>query len=189
MGSILGGMCGSLGVRLNYLNQHQIPLFEVNSVTKQGPGREGVSWWLTWKDPHGWQAPVPFLLRVRRVQSNGSNQGKMITDSRTPPLGLWEKEYLLDPAGNLSVILPAFPEWPELSWTPLGLSGARSCPLFPWCLFRLRRGGSVCLWKTTKSHLKANPKEPQARRAEVSCDFTPRESCGLHRATFFRVIL
>lgn len=47
MGSILGDMCGSLRVRLNYLNKHQIPLFEVNSVTKQGPGREGVSWWLT----------------------------------------------------------------------------------------------------------------------------------------------
>ena len=57
-----------------------------------------------------WQAPVPFLLRVRRVHRDGSNQGQMITGSRIPPLGLREEEYLRDPAGNLSVILPAFPE-------------------------------------------------------------------------------
>lgn len=47
MGSILGDMCGSSGVRFNYLNKHQIPLLEVNSVNSQGLGREGMSWWLT----------------------------------------------------------------------------------------------------------------------------------------------
>lgn len=57
-----------------------------------------------------WQAPVPFLLRVRRVQRDGSNQEQMITGSHIPPLGLRGEEYLPDPAGTLSAILPAFPE-------------------------------------------------------------------------------